>query len=365
MKNVIRKAEYLETDGRFKLVVQTRAPVFDAALRTEGGRVPDAFNRDEPYDRTGHVFPLDEAPRADALRLAYRLTPAGPVHSARFGEPIEKRTADEAFAEADRGWHVVGVKAAQVAPGLVHTWFDIVTRDGAPVRAFLLDADMTRVSLRVGTPDDGRRNRLVRQTVPDMASAAEKKGFSVLAAVNADFFDIFGDCHPAGLCVKDGVPVANTGSDRYFVGTLHGGKPVIASLPEDGTLLSRLEQAAGGLELLLDGGEIADVGLIEPFGMNRHPRTAAGVTDDDHLLLLVVDGRIPDHSAGATLADMALFLQRNGAVRAVNLDGGGSSVMYLRQDGALRLQNRPADLFRPNDCIIREEFDCLLFCEKR
>ena len=34
MKNVIRKAEYLETDGRFKLVVQTRAPVFDAALRT-------------------------------------------------------------------------------------------------------------------------------------------------------------------------------------------------------------------------------------------------------------------------------------------------------------------------------------------
>ena len=54
MKNVIRKAEYLETDGRFKLVVQTRAPVFDAALRTEGGRVPDAFNRDEPYDRTAH-----------------------------------------------------------------------------------------------------------------------------------------------------------------------------------------------------------------------------------------------------------------------------------------------------------------------
>ena len=80
--------------------------------------------------------------------------------------------------------------------------------------------------------------------------------------------------------------------------------------------------------------------------------------------MLVVDGRIPEYSAGATLTDLALFLQKRGAQRAVNLDGGGSSVMYIRRNGALTLQNRPADLFRPNDCIIREEFDCLLFCER-
>ena len=361
MKSLIKKAEYLETDGGYKLVVQTVLPVFDARLALGETLVPDAFNRDEPYDRRGHVFYLDEAPDADAMRLVCRLTPAGRPKRARFTAPAVKRTSDEALARADRGWRVIGCKAEQIAPGLTHTKFDILTARGEPVQAFLLDADTARVRLRVGTPDDGRRNRLVRQTVPDMAAAAERNGFPVLAAVNADFFDIFGDFHPAGLCVKDGVPVANTGSDRYFVGAKRGGKPVIASLAEDGTLLPRLEQAAGGLELLLDAGEIRDAGLIEPFGMDRHPRTAAGVTDDDHLLLLVVDGRIPDYSVGATLTDTALFLQKNGAVRAVNLDGGGSSVMYLRRDGALALQNRPADLFRPNDCIIREEFDCLLF----
>lgn len=76
----------------------------------------------------------------------------------------------------------------------------------------------------------------------------------------------------------------------------------------------------------------------------RHPRTAAGVTADGRtLILLVVDGRQPGHSVGATLPELADLLIELGVHDAVALDGGGSSSFhYRRPDGSL-LTNRPSD----------------------
>lgn len=68
-----------------------------------------------------------------------------------------------------------------------------------------------------------------------------------------------------------------------------------------------------------------------------HPRTAAGVTEDGDVLLLVVDGRQPA-SRGVDLNELASILLRLGAVEALNLDGGGSSTFYA--GGAVL--NRPA-----------------------
>ncbi|MDX2268841.1 MAG: phosphodiester glycosidase family protein [Bryobacter sp.] len=70
----------------------------------------------------------------------------------------------------------------------------------------------------------------------------------------------------------------------------------------------------------------------------RHPRTAAGVTRDGQLLLVVVDGR-SSASVGMTIAELAEFLAELGAWEAVNLDGGGSSTLYA----AGKIWNRPSD----------------------
>ncbi len=76
----------------------------------------------------------------------------------------------------------------------------------------------------------------------------------------------------------------------------------------------------------------------------RHPRTVAGVSADGQtLILLVVDGRQPGHSVGATLPEMADLLLALGAHDAVALDGGGSTSFQLqRADGSV-LSNRPSD----------------------
>ena len=64
------------------------------------------------------------------------------------------------------------------------------------------------------------------------------------------------------------------------------------------------------------------------------PRTAIGVVEDNQLLVVVVDGRSPGYSAGATLTELATWMKGLGAVTAYNIDGGGSSTFYF--DGEVR-----------------------------
>lgn len=80
----------------------------------------------------------------------------------------------------------------------------------------------------------------------------------------------------------------------------------------------------------------------EQFGADvaggRAPRTAVGITEDGHVLLVVVDGR-QKHSIGCTLLELAILMQELGARDAVNFDGGGSSEMVV--GGAM--VNSPSD----------------------
>ena len=92
-------------------------------------------------------------------------------------------------------------------------------------------------------------------------------------------------------------------------------------------------QALGGFPLLLSQGiRVGDLGVGErpAFAGERHPRTAVGFDADESLFwVVVVDGRQPTLSAGMTLPELASVLEALGAEEAVNLDGGGSSVMVV------------------------------------
>ena len=66
----------------------------------------------------------------------------------------------------------------------------------------------------------------------------------------------------------------------------------------------------------------------------RHPRTAVAITDDNHLLMVVVDGRRPGISEGMSARELTFFLQENFHPRqAINMDGGGSSTLCVRGQG--------------------------------
>jgi hypothetical protein len=99
--------------------------------------------------------------------------------------------------------------------------------------------------------------------------------------------------------------------------------------------------AIGGGPVLVRSGrpvyranEAFETSLLAP----RHPRTAVGQTADGRILLVAVDGRQSGYSVGMTTFEMAQTLVRLGAVRAMQLDGGGSTTLAF--DG--KILNRPS-----------------------
>jgi len=78
----------------------------------------------------------------------------------------------------------------------------------------------------------------------------------------------------------------------------------------------------------------------------RHPRTVVGLNAArDRLMILVVDGRQPGIAQGMNYDDLAREMLRLGCSEALNLDGGGSSVMAIRENeiSAMKILNHPTD----------------------
>lgn len=66
----------------------------------------------------------------------------------------------------------------------------------------------------------------------------------------------------------------------------------------------------------------------------RPDRTAVGVTADGKIVLFICDGRI-DSSQGATHEEVAMIMKNIGCVHAMNLDGGGSTGMWVKGSGMI------------------------------
>ena len=86
---------------------------------------------------------------------------------------------------------------------------------------------------------------------------------------------------------------------------------------------------SGGPYLVKDGEVYVDM-TAQKLGAigGRNPRSAVGYTADNNIILVAVDGR-EGSSIGMTLMELANFMQSIGCVGAINLDGGGSTVMYV------------------------------------
>lgn len=78
------------------------------------------------------------------------------------------------------------------------------------------------------------------------------------------------------------------------------------------------------------------------YNYNRHPRTCACITTDDYLLLITVDGRNA-LAQGMTLPELTYTAIMLGCKTAVNLDGGGSTTMYIKGKNEHGVVNRPSD----------------------
>lgn len=123
-----------------------------------------------------------------------------------------------------------------------------------------------------------------------------------------------------------------------FVGFSKSGNLIAGNY--DKTELADMKAMEGitfGPPLIVDGKKMITDG---DGGWGVGPRTAIGQRKDGTVLFVVIDGRQPGYSLGATLRDVQDVLYEKGAYIAANLDGGSSSTLYLNG----KVVNKPADL---------------------
>ena len=101
--------------------------------------------------------------------------------------------------------------------------------------------------------------------------------------------------------------------------------------------------AVGGGPRLLTDGEVTvnwkEERFQKSFATTRAPRTAVGVAEDGSVLLLVADGRDKPRNIGLSLYEAARVLRRLGCKEGLNLDGGGSTAMWVEG----KIVNHPSD----------------------
>ena len=187
--------------------------------------------------------------------------------------------------------------------------------------------DPSRVS--VGVCRDGFNSK------PGLLLHEIAQRYDAVAAINGGAFeDTNGQGNggtPTGLVVSEGklLHKANTSSIHDVVvgfnqdDILVFGKFTNAEAQEQG-----LRDALAFGPVLVYNGEPAPV---KGASSGLNPRTAIGQRADGAVLMLVIDGR-QSNSIGASYADLIKVMLDYGAINAVNLDGGSSSMLYYKGD---------------------------------
>ena len=154
---------------------------------------------------------------------------------------------------------------------------------------------------------------------------------NAILAVNGDYYG----ANSTGYVIRNGVVYRDTVREDSSNGDL--------AIYKDGSFKIIYEDEISADQLVKDGvvnllafgpslvenGEITvDTNSEVGRSMASNPRTAIGIIDDNHYIIVVSDGRTSE-SEGLSLYQLAEVMKSYGVKTAYNLDGGGSSTLYF------------------------------------
>ena len=154
---------------------------------------------------------------------------------------------------------------------------------------------------------------------------------NAILAVNGDYYG----ANTTGYVIRNGVVYRDTVREDSSNGDLaiykDGSFKVIY---EDQVSADQLVKEgvvnllAFGPSLVENGEIVVDTNSEVGQSMSSNPRTAIGIIDENHYIIIVSDGRTSE-SEGLSLYQMAEIMKSYGVKTAYNLDGGGSSTLYF------------------------------------
>lgn len=247
-------------------------------------------------------------------------------------------------------------ETSTLAPGIIQNIKKATSADNKQMVYYTATADLTRDDVDVFA--NYRNNDPTvwgMQTVLGQANAAQEKygnpdsedyieNYNVIASINGDGYNM-GTGEPGGLLIMDGKEYHAIDGGGFF-GITKEGKAIIGTQVEyNSTYRNQLRDAIGGFGVtLIKDGEVV-VNATSNYYVDRHSRTAVGITKTGKVVFMVLDGRQEPVSCGGSMLEIAHIMYEAGCIHAINLDGGGSTTYVAKLEGAdeLSVVNKPSD----------------------
>lgn len=256
------------------------------------------------------------APQQDAASLAPApqqpdATPSAQATASAWVQPCVSRS-DYEYVDDARSIHIQRVEE----DGCVYYVADVQLRSASQFHTALSDATLSGYEVRLSS----------------MAA-----GVGAVFAINGD------SCgsHDYGTIIREGkLYRANETTRNMLIVDSNADFSVrVDRAGEDPAQLAEQLLAQGvlhtfefGPELVRDGAAVAfspDFNIISTRSSRLEPRTAIGQIGPLHYVIIVADGRQDGYSAGMSLQTLQSLFVRYGAHTAMNLDGGGTTEMWL------------------------------------
>lgn len=170
--------------------------------------------------------------------------------------------------------------------------------------------------------------------------------YDAAAAVNGSFFDMkhltpVTYFYSEGREIYSGAPGnTNVSGGLLCIGNDgHDVTMVRADTINYVNLKKHYDQILAAGPLLVQDGRTCAIDTTIRFNLQKAPRTVIG-RSSNYVWMIVIDGRFPEHAVGTTIPQTAKICVWLGLEQALNLDGGGSSTLWISDVGVI---NHPYD----------------------
>lgn len=209
----------------------------------------------------------------------------------------------------------------------------------------MLIKDPKRIKVAV-TNDIGVIGKRLSDLVKDMGAIAGING--------GGFYDPSGKgsgAYPDGLTMHDGKLVHNNVGDKAvnIIALNKEGKLIIGNMTSAQIQSSNIKEAVCFEPNLIKDKKRTNFS-DGPYGYA--PRTAIGQKADGTIIFVVIDGRQPTWSMGASMSDLYNIFKKYDAVNAANLDGGSSSEMIYEDKIVNKLWNIFGERYIPTAFVV-------------
>ena len=252
-------------------------------------------------------------------------------------EMVKGQTVADSLAIVSACW-----KIENFQKGIVYKYASIPQLYQGPQSISLIEIDPV-AGLKVGVA--------VSDKMKETSKIASE--YNAIAAINGSYFDM-----------KRGNSVCFLKADRQIIdttmqsefklrvtGAINVRKGKIKLIPWSKQIEKEYEGETGMVlasgPLMLKDGQICDWNSCGAnFIRTKHPRSAVATTKEGKILLITVDGRFPEQAEGVNIPELAHLIRILGGEDALNLDGGGSTTLWLSGASDDGVVNYPCDKWR-------------------